>query len=72
MVCTLIMISSLCSQSSWYINDRFVTNADIVTANGLIHTLEGPLEAPLPPTQVSHVTWVWSALKNSNGVYAFV
>ncbi|XP_075900072.1 stabilin-2 isoform X3 [Nelusetta ayraudi] len=40
--------------SSCYINDRFVTDADILTANGLIHALEGPLEAP-PPAAHMHV-----------------
>ncbi|CAN9508355.1 unnamed protein product [Ophioblennius macclurei] len=36
--------------SSCYINDRFVTDSDILAANGIIHVLQGPLKAP-PPTR---------------------
>ncbi|XP_063761654.1 stabilin-2 isoform X2 [Eleginops maclovinus] len=37
------------TMSSRYINDRFVTDSDILASNGLIHVLQGPLRAP--PTQ---------------------
>nr|XP_019961729.1 PREDICTED: stabilin-2-like [Paralichthys olivaceus] len=40
--------------SSRYINDRFVTNSDIVASNGIIHVLQGPLKAT-PPRQEMHV-----------------
>ncbi|CAB1434831.1 unnamed protein product, partial [Pleuronectes platessa] len=40
--------------SSRYINDRFVTNSDVVASNGIIHVLQGPLKAP-PPRQEMHV-----------------
>ncbi|KAG7215107.1 hypothetical protein INR49_022755 [Caranx melampygus] len=40
--------------ASRYINDRFVTSADILAANGIIHVLQGPLKAP-PPRQEMHM-----------------
>ncbi|KAF7646718.1 hypothetical protein LDENG_00183230 [Lucifuga dentata] len=40
--------------SSCYINDRFVTESDILASNGIIHVLQGPLKAP-PPRQAMHV-----------------
>uniref|UniRef100_A0A8D0DEB8 Stabilin 2 n=1 Tax=Sander lucioperca TaxID=283035 RepID=A0A8D0DEB8_SANLU len=38
--------------ASRYINDRFVTDSDILASNGVIHVLQGPLQAP-PPRQES-------------------
>lgn len=38
--------------SSRYINNRFVTNSDIFASNGLIHVLQGPLEAPPPQLEM--------------------
>ncbi|XP_078127855.1 stabilin-2 [Sander vitreus] len=38
--------------ASRYINDRFVTDSDIPASNGIIHVLQGPLQAP-PPRQES-------------------
>ncbi|KAM4569636.1 stabilin-2 [Odontesthes bonariensis] len=42
--------------SSRYINDRFVIDSDILASNGIIHVLQGPLEAPPPhhKMQVAH------------------
>nr|XP_046235043.1 stabilin-2 isoform X1 [Scatophagus argus] len=40
--------------SSCYINNRFVTDSDILASNGIIHVLQGPLKAP-PPRQKMHV-----------------
>ncbi|XP_075967354.1 LOW QUALITY PROTEIN: stabilin-2 [Anarhichas minor] len=40
--------------SSRFINDRFVTDSDILASNGIIHVLQGPLKAP-PPRQEMHV-----------------
>ncbi|KAM6984714.1 stabilin-2 [Aplochiton taeniatus] len=40
--------------SSRYINDRFVTESDILASNGIIHVLQGPLKAP-PPQLAFHV-----------------
>lgn len=40
--------------ASRYINDRFVTDSDILASNGIIHVLQGPLKAP-PPRQQMHV-----------------
>ncbi|TKS90348.1 EGF-like and X-link domain-containing adhesion molecule 2 Fasciclin [Collichthys lucidus] len=40
--------------SSRYINDRFVTESDILASNGIIHVLQGPLKAP-PLRQEMHV-----------------
>ncbi|XP_041819472.1 stabilin-2 isoform X1 [Chelmon rostratus] len=40
--------------SSRYINNRFVTDSDILASNGIIHVLQGPLKAP-PPRQQMHV-----------------
>ncbi|XP_072234103.1 stabilin-2 [Leuresthes tenuis] len=42
--------------SSRYINDRFVIDSDIMASNGIIHVLQGPLEAPPPhhQMQVAH------------------
>ncbi|XP_028254125.1 stabilin-2 isoform X2 [Parambassis ranga] len=37
-----------------YINNRFVTDSDIVASNGLIHVLQAPLKAP-PPHHEMHV-----------------
>ncbi|XP_061571016.1 stabilin-2 isoform X2 [Cololabis saira] len=34
--------------SSRYINNRFITDADILASNGIIHVILGPLEAPPP------------------------
>ncbi|XP_047431437.1 stabilin-2 isoform X2 [Mugil cephalus] len=39
--------------SSRYINDRFITESDILASNGIIHVLQGPLKAP-PPRQEMH------------------
>uniref|UniRef100_A0A3B5ARW8 Stabilin 2 n=1 Tax=Stegastes partitus TaxID=144197 RepID=A0A3B5ARW8_9TELE len=39
--------------SSRYVNNRFITNSDILASNGIIHVLQGPLEAP-PPRQEMH------------------
>ncbi|XP_037615817.1 stabilin-2 [Sebastes umbrosus] len=50
-VADLLSPSSL---SSRYINDRFVTDSDILASNGIIHVLQGPLKA-LPPRQEMHV-----------------
>uniref|UniRef100_A0A3Q3W761 Uncharacterized protein n=1 Tax=Mola mola TaxID=94237 RepID=A0A3Q3W761_MOLML len=36
--------------SSCYINNRFITDSDILASNGIIHVLQGPLKAP-PPHQ---------------------
>ncbi|XP_017567677.1 stabilin-2 isoform X2 [Pygocentrus nattereri] len=35
--------------SSGYINDRYIIEPDILTSNGIIHVLQGPLKAPPPP-----------------------
>ncbi|KAM6895722.1 stabilin-2 [Xenentodon cancila] len=35
--------------SSCYINNRFITDSDILASNGIIHVILGPLEAPPPP-----------------------
>ncbi|XP_054481008.1 stabilin-2 [Anoplopoma fimbria] len=40
--------------SSRFINDRFVTDSDILASNGIIHVLQGPLKAP-PPRHEMHV-----------------
>ncbi|XP_047192294.1 stabilin-2 isoform X2 [Scophthalmus maximus] len=42
--------------SSRYINDRFVTDSDILASNGIIHVLQGALKAPPPrhEMQVGH------------------
>lgn len=40
-------------QSSRYINNRFVTTSDVLASNGIIHVLQGPLEAPPPRPEVS-------------------
>ncbi|XP_035536186.1 stabilin-2 [Morone saxatilis] len=40
--------------SSFYINNRFITESDILASNGLIHVLQGPLKAP-PPRHEMHV-----------------
>ncbi|CAJ1054448.1 LOW QUALITY PROTEIN: stabilin-2-like [Xyrichtys novacula] len=42
--------------SSRYINDRFITDSDILASNGVIHVLQGPLKAPPPhhEMQVAH------------------
>ncbi|KAM8740220.1 stabilin-2 isoform 1-T1 [Acanthopagrus schlegelii] len=40
--------------SSRYINNRFVTTSDVLASNGIIHVLQGPLEAP-PPRPEMHV-----------------
>uniref|UniRef100_A0A671UAA8 Stabilin 2 n=1 Tax=Sparus aurata TaxID=8175 RepID=A0A671UAA8_SPAAU len=34
--------------SSRYINNRFVTTSDVLASNGIIHVLQGPLQAPPP------------------------
>ncbi|XP_077355725.1 stabilin-2 [Festucalex cinctus] len=39
--------------SSCYVNERFVVTADILAANGVIHVLQGPLQAP-PLRQEMH------------------
>lgn len=39
--------------SSRYINDRFITESDILAINGIIHVLQGPLKAP-PPRHEMH------------------
>ncbi|CAL8242638.1 unnamed protein product [Merluccius merluccius] len=41
------------SKSSFYVNDRFIIDSDILAANGVIHVLQGPLKAP-PAPQVLH------------------
>lgn len=45
------------SQASFYINHRFIVDADVLASNGIIHVLEGPLEAPPPHTEVGDVTF---------------
>ncbi|XP_076025570.1 LOW QUALITY PROTEIN: stabilin-2 [Genypterus blacodes] len=40
--------------SSCYINDRFVVDSNILSSNGIIHVLQGPLKAP-PPRHAMHV-----------------
>uniref|UniRef100_A0A672KQA3 Stabilin-2-like n=1 Tax=Sinocyclocheilus grahami TaxID=75366 RepID=A0A672KQA3_SINGR len=40
--------------SSGYINDRYVIDSDILASNGVIHVLQGPLKAPLPPPPSIH------------------
>ncbi|RXN28787.1 stabilin-2-like protein [Labeo rohita] len=40
--------------SSGYINDRYVTDSDILASNGFIHVLQGPLKAPPPPPPSFH------------------
>ncbi|KAM3587343.1 uncharacterized protein V6R79_002629 [Siganus canaliculatus] len=40
--------------ASRYINDRFITDADVIASNGIIHVLQGPLKAP-PPRPQMHV-----------------
>eukprot|EP00066_Takifugu_rubripes_P026344 XP_011615610.1 PREDICTED: stabilin-2 [Takifugu rubripes] len=37
--------------ASFYINHRFIVDSDILASNGIIHVLEGPLEAPPPHTE---------------------
>lgn len=49
-------VRSFSSQSAFYVNHRFVTDSDILASNGVIHVLQGPLEAPPPPPQVGSVT----------------
>lgn len=44
------------SQASFYINQRFILDADILASNGIIHVLEGPLEAPPPRAEVGGVS----------------
>ncbi|XP_068162494.1 stabilin-2 [Antennarius striatus] len=39
--------------ASRYVNGRFVTRADVLASNGILHVLRGPLEAP-PPRQQMH------------------
>ncbi|XP_062239185.1 stabilin-2 isoform X1 [Platichthys flesus] len=54
---TVLGVSDLLDASalaSRYINDRFVTDSDVVASNGIIHVLQGPLKAP-PPRQEMHV-----------------
>uniref|UniRef100_A0A8C2YY13 Stabilin 2 n=1 Tax=Cyclopterus lumpus TaxID=8103 RepID=A0A8C2YY13_CYCLU len=47
----LIIFIFVCSSAlSRFINDRFVTDSDILASNGIIHVLQGPLKAP-PPLQ---------------------
>ncbi|XP_034005716.1 stabilin-2 [Trematomus bernacchii] len=41
------------AMASRYINDRFVTDSDILASNGLIHVLQGPLRAPPPQHQMA-------------------
>uniref|UniRef100_A0A3P9Q2W9 Stabilin 2 n=1 Tax=Poecilia reticulata TaxID=8081 RepID=A0A3P9Q2W9_POERE len=41
--------------ASCFINDRFVTDSDIRASNGIIHVLQGPLEAPPPHPDVSRI-----------------
>ncbi|KAI4790761.1 hypothetical protein KUCAC02_034421 [Chaenocephalus aceratus] len=51
------------AMASRYINDRFVTDSDILASNGLIHVLQGPLRAPPPQHQmaVAHQAgWGWA------------
>lgn len=53
---TVLGVANLLNPStlaSCYINDRFVTDSDIPASNGIIHVLQGPLEAP-PHHQVMH------------------
>ncbi|KAM4711664.1 stabilin-2 [Anableps anableps] len=53
---TVLGVANLLNPSalaSCYINDRFVTDADLPASNGIIHVLQGPLEAP-PPRQDMH------------------
>ncbi|XP_026003013.1 stabilin-2 [Astatotilapia calliptera] len=35
-----------------YINDHFVSDSDIMAANGIIHVIQGPLKAPAPHPQM--------------------
>ncbi|KAG7277653.1 hypothetical protein CRUP_025338 [Coryphaenoides rupestris] len=35
--------------SSCYVNDRYITQPDVAASNGVIHVLQGPLQAPPPP-----------------------
>ncbi|XP_071358845.1 stabilin-2 isoform X1 [Trachinotus anak] len=54
---TVLGVSDLLNPSalsSRYINDRFITSSDVLTSNGIIHVLQGPLKAP-PPHQEMHV-----------------
>ncbi|XP_026182637.1 stabilin-2 isoform X2 [Mastacembelus armatus] len=37
-----------------YINDRFITDSDILASNGIIHVIQAPLKAP-PPHKEMHV-----------------
>uniref|UniRef100_A0A8C4GKP0 Stabilin 2 n=1 Tax=Dicentrarchus labrax TaxID=13489 RepID=A0A8C4GKP0_DICLA len=41
--------------SSRYINNRFITESDILASNGIIHVLQGPLKAQPPRHEVSDV-----------------
>uniref|UniRef100_A0A8P4K5U1 Stabilin 2 n=1 Tax=Dicentrarchus labrax TaxID=13489 RepID=A0A8P4K5U1_DICLA len=43
------------SNSSRYINNRFITESDILASNGIIHVLQGPLKAQPPRHEVSDV-----------------
>ncbi|PWA18307.1 hypothetical protein CCH79_00020187, partial [Gambusia affinis] len=48
---TVLGVANLLNPSalaSCFINNRFVTDSDIRASNGIIHVLQGPLEAPPP------------------------
>ncbi|KAM9705237.1 stabilin-2-like [Menidia menidia] len=52
---TVLGVADLLNPSaltSCYINERFVIDSDIVASNGIIHVLQGPLEAPPPQHQI--------------------
>ncbi|XP_029351188.1 stabilin-2 isoform X1 [Echeneis naucrates] len=54
---TVVGVSDLLNPSalvSCYINNRFLTSGDVLASNGVIHVLQGPLEAP-PIRQEMHV-----------------
>uniref|UniRef100_UPI0037E83392 stabilin-2 n=1 Tax=Semicossyphus pulcher TaxID=241346 RepID=UPI0037E83392 len=54
---TVLGVTDLLNPSalaSRYVNDRFITDSDILASNGIIHVLQGPLKAP-PPRLEMHV-----------------
>ncbi|XP_027899534.1 stabilin-2 isoform X1 [Xiphophorus couchianus] len=54
---SVLGVANLLSPSalaSCFINDRFVTDSDIRASNGIIHVLQGPLEAPPPRPDQMH------------------
>uniref|UniRef100_A0A3B4ESD6 Stabilin 2 n=1 Tax=Pundamilia nyererei TaxID=303518 RepID=A0A3B4ESD6_9CICH len=50
---TVLGVADQLDPSSFrYINDHFVSDSDIMAANGIIHVIQGPLKAPAPHPQM--------------------